>query len=103
MNLEESSTLSSFLFDSPITLTESDRADIARRKTLDANRKAQLALFEKEVEARAAEMEIKVKELKVSLMDQHGLTEFMRVLRDTEDITALPKHYQSAVEWGRLK
>lgn len=120
-----------FLTDSPISLSEDEKRDIAERLELDSIRDEQKKKFDEEAEKRIKELEQHVSEFKKMVMGTGsyfskafyninftklilitlicfiffligGLSEVVNTIQQTSDISDLPETYQKVVEWGEI-
>ncbi|GES86546.1 PX domain protein [Rhizophagus clarus] len=101
-DVARSKTMKIFLTDSPISLSEDEKKDIAERLELDSIRDEQKKKFNEEAEKRTKELEQHVSEFKKMVMGSGGLTEVIDVIQQTPDISDLPITYQKVIEWGEI-
>ncbi|CAB4476818.1 hypothetical protein RhiirA5_493779 [Rhizophagus irregularis] len=100
--VSRSKTMKIFLTDSPISLSEDEKRDIAERLELDSIREQQKKKFDEEAEKRIKELEQHVSEFKKMVMGSGGLSEVISTIQQTSDISNLPETYQKVVEWGEI-
>ncbi|RIA89362.1 hypothetical protein C1645_772664 [Glomus cerebriforme] len=97
-----SKTMRFFLTDSPTSLSEDEKKDMAERQELDSIRDEQQKRFNEEAERRTKELEQHVSEFKKEIMGSGGLSKVISIIQQTPDISDLPITYQKIIEWGEI-
>ncbi|KAL2165272.1 hypothetical protein VTH06DRAFT_569 [Thermothelomyces fergusii] len=92
-----------FLLANPITLTDEDWDDIARRKRMDKKRVEEQKRFYEVARKRAAELDVYMEQFRQDIIERNGLTMLFQEIRDKETIQDLSLQYQKFAEWLRIE
>ncbi|KHN96327.1 PX domain protein [Metarhizium album ARSEF 1941] len=92
-----------FLSGEPITPTDEDVEDIARRKTIDEKRIEEQKQFYEIARKRAAELDEYMEQFRRDIVERNGLTMLFKEIKEKETIQDLSLQYQKFAEWLRIE
>lgn len=92
-----------FLSFQPITPTDSDVEDIARRKAMDEKRVEEQKQFYEIARKRAAELDVYMEQFRRDIIESNGLTKLFKEIKEKKTIQDLSIQYQKFAEWLRIE
>ncbi|KAL2262042.1 hypothetical protein VTK26DRAFT_2636 [Humicola hyalothermophila] len=92
-----------FLTADPVTLSDDDLDDIARRKDLDKKRVEEQKQFYEVARQRAAELDVYMEQFRQDIVENNGLTMLFKEIKEKERIEDLSLQYQKFAEWLRIE
>ncbi|KAE8447569.1 hypothetical protein EG329_010699 [Mollisiaceae sp. DMI_Dod_QoI] len=92
-----------FLSFQPITPTDVDVEDIARRKAQDEKRVEEQKQFYEIARKRAAELDVYMEEFRRDIIESNGLTKLFKEIKEKKTIQDLSIQYQKFAEWLRIE
>ncbi|KAM4054876.1 PX-associated domain-containing protein [Hirsutella rhossiliensis] len=92
-----------FLSGDPITPTDDDVDDIARRKALDEKRIAEQKKFYEIARRRAADLDEYMEQFRRDIVERNGLTMLFKEIKEKETIEDLSIQYRKFAEWLRIE
>ncbi|PHH86080.1 hypothetical protein CDD83_10784 [Cordyceps sp. RAO-2017] len=92
-----------FLSGDPITPTDDDVEDIARRKAVDERRIEEQKKFYEIARRRAAELDEYMEQFRRDIVERNGLTMLFKEIKDKETIEDLSIQYRKFAEWLRIE
>ncbi|TVY48801.1 PX domain-containing protein [Lachnellula occidentalis] len=95
--------MSEFLSHKPITPTDADVEDIARRKAMDEKRVEEQKRFYEIARKRAAELDVYMEQFRRDIVENNGLTKLFKEIKDKPTIQDLSVQYQKFAEWLRIE
>lgn len=95
--------MSEFLSDTPITPTDADVEDVARRKAMDEKRVEEQKQFYEIARKRAAELDVYMEQFRRDIIESNGLTKLFKEIKDEPTIQDLSVQYQKFAEWLRIE
>ncbi|TVY47211.1 PX domain-containing protein [Lachnellula cervina] len=95
--------MSEFLSHEPITPTDADVEDIARRKAMDEKRVEEQKKFYEIARKRAAELDVYMEQFRRDIVESNGLTKLFKEIKDKPTIQDLSVQYQKFAEWLRIE
>ncbi|TVY24593.1 PX domain-containing protein [Lachnellula hyalina] len=95
--------ISEFLSHEPITPTDADVEDIARRKAMDEKRVEEQKKFYEIARKRAAELDVYMEQFRRDIVEDNGLTKLFKEIKDKPTIQDLSVQYQKFAEWLRIE
>ncbi|EQK98388.1 hypothetical protein G6O67_007191 [Ophiocordyceps sinensis] len=92
-----------FLSGDPITPTDDDVDDIARRKALDEKRIEEQKKFYEIARRRAAELDEYMEQFRRDIVERNGLTVLFKEIKEKDTIQDLSIQYRKFAEWLRIE
>lgn len=101
--IAQTKALQEFLTRDPITPTDEDVDDIARRRSIDEKRVEEQKQFYEIARKRAAELDVYMEHFRREIVEANGLTRLFQEIKDKETIQDLSVNYQKFAEWLRIE
>ncbi|XXG94599.1 hypothetical protein Hte_000856 [Hypoxylon texense] len=101
--IAQTKALQHFLTHDPLTPTDEDIDDIARRKAVDQKRMEEQQQFYEIARKRAAELDVYMEQFRQDIVERNGLTMLFQEIKDKETIQDLSLQYQKFAEWLRIE
>ncbi|KJZ76725.1 hypothetical protein HIM_04061 [Hirsutella minnesotensis 3608] len=98
-----SKSMMEFLAGDPITPTDDDVEDIARRKALDEKRMVEQQKFYEIARKRAAELDEYMEQFRRDIVERNGLTMLFKEIKEKDTIEDLSIQYRKFAEWLRIE
>ncbi|KAL2070927.1 hypothetical protein VTL71DRAFT_13953 [Oculimacula yallundae] len=92
-----------FLTLQPITPTDADVEDIARRKAMDEKRVEEQKQFYEIARKRAADLDVYMEQFRRDIVESNGLTKLFKEIKEKQTIQDLSIQYQKFAEWLRIE
>merc|ERR1711939_1109525 len=92
-----------FLTFDPVTPTDADVDDIAKRKAMDAKRVEEQKQFYEIARKRAAELDEYMEQFRRDIVERNGLTMLFKEIKEKETIPDLSIQYRKFAEWLRIE
>jgi hypothetical protein len=92
-----------FLMLTPITPTDADVDDIARRTAMDERRVEEQKQFYEIARKRAAELDVYMEQFRRDIIESNGLTKLFKEIKEKKTIQDLSIQYQKFAEWLRIE
>ncbi|RCI14703.1 hypothetical protein L249_6933 [Ophiocordyceps polyrhachis-furcata BCC 54312] len=92
-----------FLSGDPMTPTDEDVEDIARRKAVDEKRMEEQKKFYEIARRRAAELDEYMEQFRRDIVERNGLTMLFKEIKEKETIEDLSIQYRKFAEWLRIE
>ncbi|PFH57550.1 hypothetical protein XA68_14870 [Ophiocordyceps unilateralis] len=92
-----------FLRGDPITPTDEDVEDIARRKAVDEKRMEEQKKFYEIARRRAAELDEYMEQFRRDIVERNGLTMLFKEIKEKDTIEDLSIQYRKFAEWLRIE
>lgn len=101
--IAQTKALQEFLTLNPMTPTDADVEDIARRKAMDEKRVEEQKQFYEIARKRAAELDVYMEQFRRDIIESNGLTKLFKEIKDKQTIQDLSLQYQKFAEWLRIE
>ncbi|RDW88170.1 hypothetical protein BP6252_00202 [Coleophoma cylindrospora] len=92
-----------FLTLTPITPSDEDVEDIAKRKAMDEKRVEEQKQFYEIARKRAADLDVYMEQFRRDIVESNGLTKLFKEIKDKPTIQDLSIQYQKFAEWLRIE
>ncbi|PBP21599.1 PX domain protein [Diplocarpon rosae] len=92
-----------FLTYEPMTPTDADVEDIAKRKAMDEQRVEEQKQFYEIARRRAADLDVYMEQFRRDVVESNGLTNLFKEIKDKATIQDLSIQYQKFAEWLRIE
>merc|ERR1711939_857784 len=92
-----------FLTFDPVTPTDADVDDIAKRKAMDAKRVEEQKQFYEIARKRAADLDVYMEQFRRDIVESNGLTKLFKEIKEKKTIQELSIQYQKFAEWLRIE
>ncbi|KAF4594769.1 PX domain protein [Ophiocordyceps camponoti-floridani] len=92
-----------FLSGDPMTPTDEDVEDIARRKAVDEKRMEEQKRFYEIARRRAAELDEYMEQFRRDIVERNGLTMLFKEIKEKETLEDLSIQYRKFAEWLRIE
>ncbi|KAH9214537.1 hypothetical protein DL95DRAFT_300483 [Leptodontidium sp. 2 PMI_412] len=92
-----------FLTFEPMTPTDADVEDIARRKAMDEKRVEEQKQFYEIARKRAADLDVYMEQFRRDIVESNGLTKLFKEIKEKQTIQDLSIQYQKFAEWLRIE
>ena len=101
--IAQTKAIQDFLTLTPITPTDADVEDIARRKAMDEKRVEEQKQFYEIARKRAAELDVYMEQFRRDIIESNGLTKLFKEIKEKKTIQDLSIQYQKFAEWLRIE
>ncbi|KAF8472542.1 hypothetical protein BDZ91DRAFT_715245 [Kalaharituber pfeilii] len=101
--IAQSKALRSFLLNDPVTLSDMELADVAKRKERDTARVAEQKNFFEIAQQRARELDIYMESFRRDIVENNGLTKLFAEIRKADKLENLAPNYRKFAEWLRIE
>ncbi|KAI1859871.1 hypothetical protein JX265_010320 [Neoarthrinium moseri] len=101
--IAQTKAMHEFLTNDPITPTDEDVEDIARRQAVDERRIEEQKQFYEIARKRAAELDVYMEQFRQDIVESNGLTKLFQEIKEKETIQDLSVQYQKFAEWLRIE
>jgi len=92
-----------FLTFDPVTPTDADVDDIAKRKAMDEKRVEEQKQFYEIARKRAADLDVYMEQFRRDIVESNGLTKLFKEIKEKKTIQELSIQYQKFAEWLRIE
>lgn len=92
-----------FLTEQPTTLNDEERADIAKRKTMDEKRLDEQRRFFEVARKRAQELDVHMEKFRRGVVERNGLRNLFSEIKKKQRIADLDPEYKKFAEWLRIE
>jgi len=87
----------------PVTPTDADVDDIAKRKAMDEKRVEEQKQFYEIARKRAADLDVYMEQFRRDIVESNGLTKLFKEIKEKKTIQELSIQYQKFAEWLRIE